>query len=386
MGLIQAASGAIGGTLGDQWKDFLTVPDWASPSAAIIPAESNSKNAGRGSNENGSSAIVSNGSKIVVPEGYGLLLIQDGAITAFVSEAGAYIWNSDDPNSQSVFAGDSFAQSLLKTSWERFKFGGIPGSQQLALFVRTTELPNNKFGTQSEVYWNDDYLNAQVGAIAHGTYSYRITDPMKFAVQFVPATFLQGIQVFDFSDPENDSAVQLRSEVIASLSAAFSDYANLASGENRITRIQSDSIGFSKSLESAVERGFGWGETRGISLTNVAILGIEYDADSKELLKTVQRADALSGARGNANLQASVAEGIQNAGSVDGSQGILGIGIASGVVGVSGLMQQPAAAQDGGSPLANLADKLTELKTLFDSGLINKKEFDAAKAKAIGLE
>jgi len=386
MGLIQAASGAIGGTLGDQWKDFLTVPDWANPSAAIIPAESNSKNAGRGSNENGSSAIVSNGSKIVVPEGYGLLLLQDGAITAFVSEAGAYIWNSDDPNSQSIFAGDSFTQSFLKTSWERFKFGGIPGSQQIALFVRTTELPNNKFGTQSEVYWNDDYLNAQVGAIAHGTYSYLITDPMKFAVQFVPATFLQGNQVFDFQSGANDSATQLRSEVVASLAAAFSSYANLVGGENRITRIQSDSIGFSKSLESAVEEAFSWRETRGISLTNVAILGIEYDADSRELLKTVQRADALSGSRGNANLQASVAEGIQNAGSVDGSQGILGIGIASGVMGVSGLMQEPVVAKGDGASPPNLTDKLTELKALFDSGLINKKEFDAAKAKAIGLD
>ena len=27
MGLIQAAVGAIGGTLADQWKDFFTVPD-----------------------------------------------------------------------------------------------------------------------------------------------------------------------------------------------------------------------------------------------------------------------------------------------------------------------------------------------------------------------
>ena len=27
MGLLQAVKGAVGGTLGDQWKDFYTVPD-----------------------------------------------------------------------------------------------------------------------------------------------------------------------------------------------------------------------------------------------------------------------------------------------------------------------------------------------------------------------
>ena len=31
------------------------------------------------------------------------------------------------------------------------------------------ELPNNKFGTHSEIYWDDAYFNAQVGAVTHGT-------------------------------------------------------------------------------------------------------------------------------------------------------------------------------------------------------------------------
>jgi hypothetical protein len=55
-------------------------------------------------------------------------------------------------------------------------------------------------------------------------------------------------------------------------------------------------------------------------------------------------------------------------------------------MGVSGLMQQPVVAKGDGASPPNLTNKLTELKALFDSGLINKKEFDAAKAKAIGLD
>ena len=104
MGLIQAAVGSIGGTLADQWKDFYTVPDGLPATAALFAAVPRGTNAGRGSNTRGSTNIISNGSKIVVPEGYGLLLFQDGRLTGFGAEAGAYEWRSDDVNSKSIFA------------------------------------------------------------------------------------------------------------------------------------------------------------------------------------------------------------------------------------------------------------------------------------------
>lgn len=389
MGLIKAAAGAIGGTLADQWKDFLTVPNGIWPTAAIFPAVKVGTNADRGSNFKGSDAIVSNGSRIVVPEGYGLLLFQDGGLTGLATEPGGYIWNTEDVNSQSIFAGDSFARSLLSQSWDRFKYGGRPGSQQLALFVSLKELPNNKFGTQSEIYWDDSYLNAQVGAITHGTYSVRITDPIKFATQFVPANYLQGQDVFDFTDRSNPASTQLFTEVVASLAAAFSLYANESVRGNRIISIQQDSVGFSRALAKAVEDGYEWGTSRGLEILKVTIVGIEYDQNTKELLKTVQRADALSGNRGNANLQASVAQGIQTAGSVDGSGGILGLGIAAGSIGLAGMMQAPTPGQEANSNLSaseDLVGKLEKLKKALDGGLINQSDFDAAKAKALGLD
>jgi membrane protease subunit (stomatin/prohibitin family) len=135
MGLVRAAISAIGGTLADQWKDFLTVPVGIAPTAALFPAVAVGMNAERGSNTKGSHANITNGSKIIVPEGYGLLLFEDGGLTAFVDVPGAYIWNSEDENSQSIFAGNTWNSSLVKQSWERFKFGGRPSSQQFAVFV-----------------------------------------------------------------------------------------------------------------------------------------------------------------------------------------------------------------------------------------------------------
>lgn len=382
MGLIQAASGAIGGMLADQWKDFYTIPAGLPSTAAVFAAVPQGTNAGRGSNTKGSSNIITNGTKIVVPEGYGLLLFQDGRITAFAAEAGGYVWQSDDPNSRSIFAGDSVSGALIEQSWERFKFGGRPGSQQAAYFVSLKELPDNRFGTQSEVYWDDGFLRTQVGAVTRGSYTLKIVDPILFVKAFVPASYLQAGQVFDFTDMDNAAAGQLFSEVVGSLAPAFSLYTNDPAKGNRITKLQQDAIGFAQSLSQAVESAYQWRSGRGLEIVRVAIVSIEYDANTRELLKTVQRADALAGARGNANLQASVAQGIQSAGENGGAAGLVGIGMAGGMMGVGGLQQPvapPAPAAD--DPVA----RLKKAKEMLDLGLITQADYDALKAKALGL-
>lgn len=381
MGLIQAAVGSIGGALADQWKDFYTVPAGLPATAALFAAVPQGTNAGRGSNTRGSSNIITNGSKIVVPEGYGLLLFQDGAITGFVSEAGAYEWRSDDLNSQSIFTGGAFIDTLVKQSWERFKFGGQPGSQQAAFFVSLKELPDNRFGTQSEIYWDDGFLNTQVGAVTRGSYTLKIVDPILFVKNFVPASYLQSGQVFDFTDMDNAAAAQLFNEVVGSLAPAFSLYTNDPSKGNRITKLQQDSVGFAKSLSAAVENAYQWKSDRGLVIVKTTIVSIEYDANTKELLKSVQRADALSGARGNSNLQASVASGIQSAGENGGAAGVLGVGMAAGMFGAG--MQQPVAAP---APVAqDPIAKLKKAKEMLELGLITQADYDALKAKALGL-
>ncbi|MEO5561574.1 MAG: SPFH domain-containing protein [Dokdonella sp.] len=383
MGLIQAVVGSVGGTLADQWKDFYTVPAGLPATAALFAAVPQGSNAGRGSNTKGSSNIITNGSKIVVPEGYGLLLFQDGKITGFAAEAGGYEWKSDDLNSTSIFSGGGLMESLVKQSWERFKFGGQPGSQQAAFFVSLKELPDNRFGTQSEIYWDDAFLNTQVGAVTRGSYTLKIVDPILFVKNFVPASYLQPGQVFDFTDMDNAAASQLFNEVVGSLAPAFSLYSNDPAKGNRITKLQQDSIGFAKSLSDAVENAYQWKSDRGLVIVKTAIVSIEYDANTRELLKTVQRADALAGGRGNSNLQASVAQGMQSAGEHGGAAGMMGLGMASGMMGGIGGLQQPVApatpaAED---PVA----KLKKAKEMLDLGLITQGDYDALKAKALGL-
>lgn len=401
MGFIQAFKGAIGGMFADQWKDFLTIPDGLPQTAALFPAVPRGTNAGRGSNTRGSQNVISNGSRILVPQGYGLITVLDGRATGMITEAGGYEFNSDSPDSRSVFAGDDPLASTVGMSWERFKFGGRPTSQQLAFFVNLKEIPDNRFGTQSEIYWDDAYLNTQVGAVARGSYTMRIIDPLLFVHNFVPATFIsEGAPVFDFSDPDNSAGNQLFREVVGSLAAAFSRYTNDPDKGNRITRIQGDSVGFAQSLAAAVEEGYRWSTDRGLTIVKVAIASIEYDQRTRELLADVQKADALSGNRSQSFINQAVARGVQSAGETGGGAGLAMFGAGAGAAG--GLVQpvqpwqnmpqqgQPQQGQpaQGGQQAPQQDDpvaKLAQYKKMLDEGLITEEDYEAAKKNALGL-
>lgn len=407
MGFIKAFAGALGGTFADQWKDFYTPKQNVPATAALFQAVPQGTNADRGENTEGSSNIITNGSKIVVPEGTALITIQDGAITGMVAEPGGFIYTSEDPNSQSLFSGGGLLSSTIGQSWERFKFGGQPSAQQLAFYINLKEIPNNRFGTQSEIYWDDAYFGTQVGAVTRGTYTLKIVDPVLFVKNFVPSKFLQpGAPVFDFADMDNDAGAQLFNEVVGTLSAAFSNYTNDPSKGNRISKIQGDQIGFAQAMAQAVEDAYQWKSTRGLEIVKTAILAIEYDEDTKELLKDVKKADALSGARGNAFMQQAAARGMQAAGETGGGAGMafmgMGMQAAGGMMG--SMQQQPTpstyqptfATQKAPShqqqpvsqpsPVQASTAKLLEMKKLLDAGAISQEEYDKVKAQILGIE
>lgn len=403
MGFIKAFSGALGGTFADQWKDFYGPRQGVPATAALFQAVPQGTNAGRGENYKGSENIITNGSKIIVPEGTALITVQDGQITGMIAEPGGFEFRSDDPNSKSVFSGDGILASTIGQSWERFKFGGQPGSQQLAFYINLKEIPNNKFGTQSEIYWDDAYLNAQVGAVTRGTYTLKIVDPLLFVKNFVPQQYLQpNAPVFDFADMENDAGNQLFNEVVNTLSAAFSNYTNDPSRGNRISKIQGDQIGFAQSMSQAVEDAYQWKSGRGLEIVRTTLAAIEYDEDTKALLSDVKKADALSGARGNSFMQQSVARGMQAAGENGGGTGMafMGMGMQAGSGMMQGMQQPTQTAQNpfinvGGQaqqapqeqpqqtqPQAQQVDPYEELKKakeLLDAGIITQEDFDAKK-------
>ena len=89
MGLIQAFSGAIGGTFADQWKDIITAGPF-DERTVVSPGLFRQSNAGRGVNRRGSVDVISNGSKIFVPENTAALIFGEGGVEEIVTDPGGY--------------------------------------------------------------------------------------------------------------------------------------------------------------------------------------------------------------------------------------------------------------------------------------------------------
>lgn len=383
MGFIKAFTGALGASFADQWKDFYKPMEGVPATAAIYPAVQEGQANGRGENTKGSEHVISNGSKILVPEGTALITLQDGAITGCITEPGGYTFNSDDPNSQSFFGGDGFFASTLGRTWDNFKFGGRVSSEQKAVYVNLRAIPGNPFGTQSEIYWDDAYLGVQASALVRGEYTIKIVDPMLFIKNLNVTRYLEEGKILDLSDDYDPIADQLFKDVIGCLSTAFSTYVNDPEKENRIMNIQKDTIGFAKSLSTTVEAERSWTSSYGIEIVAANVISIEYDPATKQLLEEMKRLDALNTKnRGNQNVQQGIAkalEGIGDAGGMGTMAGLAFMGMGSGNMGgIINSVQQPVEEKKD-DPM----EKLKKLKEMLDMGLITQEDYDEQKKKLL---
>ena len=75
MGLIKALSGAVGGVLADQWKEFFYCD---SIDNDILMVKGKKRTSSRSSNTKGNDNIISNGSGIAVADGQCMMIVEQG--------------------------------------------------------------------------------------------------------------------------------------------------------------------------------------------------------------------------------------------------------------------------------------------------------------------
>lgn len=413
MGFIKSLTQGFKGTMGNQWLDFYRPMQGVPDSAALIPATKVATDNGMGQNTKGSSNVISNGSKIIVPDGYTLVTIENGTVTGCITEPGDYEFTSDNSASKTIFhSGDGFFSSTLGQTWDKVKFGGIAAAEQLAFYV-PKKIKGLKFGTNGTIYWDDAYFGAQVGCLARGTYCIEVVNPLLW-VTYLPVKYKGADQlILDLNDADDESSVgfQIFSEVRASLEQGFSRFATTPNEDGtprRITNLQSSTIAFGKTLTEVLEEGYNWLTEKGCQVGGVT-LSIEYDEPTKALLKDVSAADSMSqGNRANTYMAYGAAKGMQQGGAGAAMMGMMNMNAMQGFqqqpnyqpgVGPNAMfggqqpmqgqsMQQPMQQQMQGQPMQQPvqsgADKLIEMKKLLDAGIISQEEFDAAKQQFLG--
>ncbi|MBQ9329494.1 MAG: SPFH domain-containing protein, partial [Oscillibacter sp.] len=100
MGLIQAALGAAGGVLADQWKEYFYCE--ALP-ANVMAVKGQKRVSGRSSNTRGSDNIITSGSVIAVADGQCMMIVEQGKVVELCAETGDYVY--DASTEPSIFSG-----------------------------------------------------------------------------------------------------------------------------------------------------------------------------------------------------------------------------------------------------------------------------------------
>ncbi len=338
MGIIKATFDAIGGGFGDQWLEVIEAPDMGD-STLFQKGETVRPNDKRNHNKRGTADVISNGSIIHVYPNQCMLLVDGGKIVDFTAEEGYYkVENSAAP---SLFAG-GFGKSILET-FERIKYSGVPSHAQKVFFVNTQEIKGIKFGTKNPVNYFDNFYNSELFLRAHGTYSIKITDPLKFYTEVV-AKNADRVEISDINE-------QYLSEFLDALQSAI----NRMSVDNiRISHVTSHTRELSKYMSNELDAD--WKELRGFEVVSVGIASVSYDDESKELINMRNKGAMLGDPSVREGyVQGSVARGMEAAGSNSGGSAAAFMGMGIGMNAGGGFMA--AASESNRAQMENNAEK-----------------------------
>ena len=350
MGLIKAGTGALGGTLADQWKEFFYCD--ALPNDVLMK-KGEKRTGSRSSNTKGSDNIITNGSGIAVADGQCMIIVEQGKIVEVCAEPGEFTY--DTSTEPSVFTGN-LGQSLLdtfKTIGRRFTYGGDTGKDQRVYYFNTKEIIGNKFGTPSPIMF--EVTNKRIGMTrtvqvrCNGVYSYVISDPLVFY------TRLCGNVKDEFTRDMIDG--QLNTEFIDALQPALG---SLSEQELRPAQIPAKANELKQAMNNALKQE--WIDNRGISVEKIALNPITLtDEDMKKINEIEDAANigsnpfTMAGRMTNATADAMQAAAENQAGAMSGfvGMGMVGMGQNTGFSAAQNMYNAGAAQVSRNDPAAD---------------------------------
>ena len=330
MGLIQAALGAAGGVLADQWKEYFYCE--ALPENVLL-TKGKKRVSSRSSNTKGSDNIISNGSIIAVADGQCMLIVEQGKVVDICAEPGEFVYDlSTEP---SIFYG-KLSQSIpavLKEIGKRFTFGGEAPKDQRVYYVNTKELVGNKYGTPSPVPFRvvdkNIGLDVDIAIRCFGEYSYHITNPVLFY------TNVCGNVSDEYTRDRIDS--QLKSELLTALQPAFAKISDMGI---RYSSLPGHTLEMADALNEVLSKK--WGELRGIEVASFGVNSVKASEEDEQMIKELQRNAAFR----DPNMAAAHLVGAQAAAMQGAANNANGAAM--------GFMGMNMAAQAGGINAANL--------------------------------
>jgi membrane protease subunit (stomatin/prohibitin family) len=296
---------------------------------------------------------IKNGAKLVVREGQAAVFIREGQL-ADVFGPGTYTLDSKNLPILSTLLG--------------WKYGFESPFKCEVYYVATRQFTDLKWGTQNPIMMRD----ADFGVVrlrAFGSYAVKITDPGKFIKDIVGTDGL--FETAEISDYLRDMVIQGFATSLGSAKIAALD---LAANYKEI----------GTTLTAGITADFA---QHGLTLTRFLISNISVPPEVEAALDKRSQMGAIGDLGRFTQFQ--VASAIPDAAKQPGGMAGVGMGLGAGLA-MGGQMAsavgQGLAAGVATAPSATGEDvmaKLTQLKKMLDSGLIEKPEYDEKKKELL---
>ncbi len=307
MGIIRAAGKAIGGGLADQWLEVIEPGDMGDQTVFAA-----GRRIRRGENVKGTDGTVSNGSVIHVYPNQFMMLVDGGKVVDYTAEEGYY--KVDQSSMPSLFNGQ-FGEAL-KESFNRIRYGGQTPKAQKVFYINLQEIKGIKFGTRTPINYFDNFYNAELFLRAHGTYSIKITDPLRFYAEVIPKN-ADTVEI-------NSVNEQYLAEFLEALQTSISQ---MSADGVRISFVASKGRELGKYMSDTLDED--WKKMRGMEIQSVGIASISYDEESQKLINMRNQGAMLGDPTVREGyVQGAIARGLEAAGSNSGGAmaGFMGMG------------------------------------------------------------
>lgn len=336
MGLLRAATTSVASGFGDQFKEFVTCPTIEKN----VLIQRGTVQHGKG-NSNPSEGVISNGSKIVVPQGMAMMIIDNGAIKEFSAEPGEFIY--DTSSEPSVFTGGFFKGigETIKTIGSRITYGGQTARDQRVYYVNLLTITGNKFGSpQPRKITDDKYGILEVTFF--GQYAFKVVDPVILVQNVI------GANAKDTVTYEEIVGDQLKSSFIGKISEAIT----VVMRKNHVSF--GDILMYNTDIanEMNVVLDESWRQNYGLEITDVAIADLNLTDESLARVNKVDDATIFSNSSLQSGLMASATADAMKAAASNSNgamAGFMGMGFAqnTGATAMGAINQNPSTSQQG---------------------------------------
>ena len=276
MGFIRAALSAGLNSFNDsKFKEAVVLPDHVSSDVMAIKGQLLTKDpdgSSRQSNQN--TGLLTDGSVVIVPQGYVAVLVNNGTFLGDVLEAGSYEWRAGD-NAWLLEKGG------IKGTWENFKnrfsFGGQVVTRQEIIFIRMQPIAGNKFGTQNAVEYFSERYQQLLNIRFYGLFDIKVADPVLFYVSSISQQ-IEDHKPFTIQDIAQGT---LRQNISPKIAIAIAKFTN----EYRVDiySLNANQDTFNEIAKQEVNKV--WTGLYGIEVTNILLEDLSYDKESLEIVR-----------------------------------------------------------------------------------------------------